>query len=60
VAAPDDDRRAKVMGMRVDIDEAEIIERVAALDIGKAEVVAASRSPARAGGACRKSAQSRQ
>jgi transposase len=41
--------------MQVETDEAEIIERVAALDVGKAEVVCCVRVPGRAGGGCRRS-----
>ena len=43
--------------MQVETDEPEIIERVAALDVGKAEVVCCARvCPARAGSGCRRSA----
>jgi transposase len=38
-------RRAEATAMQVDTDEGEIIERVAALDVGKAEVVCCVRVP---------------
>jgi transposase len=46
------------MAMQAETGEPEVIERVAALDIGKAEVVCCARVPARAGSACRRSARS--
>jgi hypothetical protein len=44
--------------MQVETDEPEIIEREAALDVGKAGVVCCSRVPGRAVGACRSFAPS--
>jgi hypothetical protein len=45
--------------MQIENDEPEIMERVTALDVGKAEVVVCGRCPARAAGGCRRSAPSR-
>jgi transposase len=45
VAASEDAEAVEAMAMQVQADEPEIIERVAALDIGKAEVVCCARVP---------------